>query len=87
MSMMACQCRGACITWRIQRYDCVSRHVIQGFLTDLQSQANLNGVMEGRLLRLWLEALVQAGQQRGASLSLPLGLQSSEHLQDAAFAR
>lgn len=54
---------------------------------DLQSQANLNGVMEGRLLSLWLEALVQAGQQRGASLSLPLSLQSSEHLQDAASAR
>ena len=46
----------------------------------LQGQADLDGVMEGRLGQAGLQALVQAGQQRGARLSLPAALQGPKHL-------
>ena len=46
----------------------------------LQGQADLDGVVEGRLGQAGLQALVQAGQQRGACLSLPTALQGPEHL-------
>ena len=46
----------------------------------LQGQADFNRVVEGRLGQAGLQALVQAGQQRGAGLSLPAALQSLEHL-------
>ena len=46
----------------------------------LQGQAHFNGVVEGRLGQAGLQTLVQAGQQRGARLSLPAALQGPEHL-------
>ena len=46
----------------------------------LQGEADLDRVVEGRFGQAGLQALVQAGQQRGARLSLPAALQGPEHL-------